>query len=63
MIYRVNQATVSRWLTNAREAVLSDVRRELRTMLALDSADVESYLRAARSDLDLGISSFFRATD
>lgn len=56
-LYKVNQATVSRWLANAREAVWADVRRELRASLRLDTGDVDSVLRAVRRDRDVSLSS------
>ena len=56
-MYNVNQATVSRWVSRARETIWDDVRRELRAKLALDNSAVDSILRTVRSDDDISLSS------
>lgn len=56
-MYQTHKSTVSRWLARAREEVLTDVRRRLAERLQLSSEELQSLLRAVRSQLDASISS------
>jgi RNA polymerase sigma-70 factor (ECF subfamily) len=56
-MYQTHKSTVSRWLARAREDVLIDVRRRLAEQLQLSSEELQSLLRAMRSQLDASISS------
>ncbi len=54
--HRVDQGTVSRWLTAARTRLLEDTRDQLAEHLKLPRAEVDSILRMAREDLSFSLS-------
>lgn len=56
-MYQTHKSTVSRWLARAREDVLTGVRRRLAERLQLSAEELQSLLRAVRSQLDASISS------
>jgi RNA polymerase sigma-70 factor (ECF subfamily) len=56
-MYTVNQATVSRWLANARTAVWSNVEAQLTRTLRLSASDVASLLRALAPNIDVSLGS------
>jgi RNA polymerase sigma-70 factor (ECF subfamily) len=62
-MYQTHKSTVSRWLARAREDVLTDVRRRLAERLQLSSEELQSLLRAVRSQLDASISSLLPRSD
>lgn len=55
-LYRVNGSTVRRWLTQARERVLADVRERLKVTLNIHSTEFESLMALVRSQIDLNLS-------
>ncbi len=59
--YGVHRATVARWLATARVKVLERTRLGLARGLGASAAEIESLLRAARSQLDVSISAVFRS--
>jgi RNA polymerase sigma-70 factor (ECF subfamily) len=54
-LYRVHRATAARWLERARDALVDDTRRRIRTHLEIEAAELESILRIVRSRLDLSV--------
>jgi RNA polymerase sigma-70 factor (ECF subfamily) len=48
----VHRATVVRWISRARQAILSETRERLRIELRLDDEEVESLLQAVQGDTD-----------
>lgn len=54
-LYQVHESTVSRWVTQAAEAVAGDARARLVARLALSPSNVDSIARLVRSQLDLSI--------
>ncbi|MFT3709820.1 MAG: sigma-70 family RNA polymerase sigma factor [Archangium sp.] len=52
-IYSVNKATVSRWLSEARESLEKRVRNSLVGRLGLSGVELESFILAMRSQLEL----------
>ncbi len=59
-LYRVHRATVARWLADARESVLREVKRQPQARHGLTDSELESLLRMARSNFDLSVSRVFR---
>lgn len=55
-IYGVNQTTVSRWLTKARQTVIVEAQQFLRIHLGISPDEVESLARLVASQLDLSVS-------
>jgi RNA polymerase sigma-70 factor, ECF subfamily len=62
-MYQTHKSTVSRWLARAREEILSDVRRRLAERLQLSSGELQSLLRAVRSQLDASLSTLLPRAD
>lgn len=58
-IYRVHQATASRWLDRARRTILAGTRRVLMEQLRVDRSEYESIMRLINSRLDVTLRSFF----
>ena len=56
VIYRVNRATVARWLVAIRTRLFNEVRAELATKHGLDTADVKSLYRIMEHDVHVTIS-------
>lgn len=54
-LHAVNKSTVSRWLTQVHEALAFRTRELLGEKLALDSAQLDSLMRALRSNLELSL--------
>ncbi len=54
-LYRVHRATAARWLTQARETLLTRTRRNLMHTGKMSESDCDSVLRLVRSQLDLTI--------
>jgi RNA polymerase sigma-70 factor (ECF subfamily) len=61
-VYGVTQPTVSRWMASAREHVLAETRRLLRTTLSLSEAEFESLSSLLVSQLDVSVSRILRRT-
>ncbi|HWM84659.1 MAG TPA: sigma-70 family RNA polymerase sigma factor [Kofleriaceae bacterium] len=55
-IYRVHRSTAARWLTRARELLLSGTRAGLMRELGLGASDVDSVIRLIQSNLDVSLS-------
>jgi len=56
-LYRVHQATASRWLERARSAILAGTRRALMDQLQVDRSEYESIMRLIKSRLDVTLRS------
>lgn len=54
-IYRVHRATAARWLAQARDDLIVDVRRRLSAELRLSDAEARSLIRLVQSQLDLSL--------
>ncbi len=54
-VYRVHRATGAGWLADARAALLTGVRTQLKDALRVDSAELDSLLRLIRSDLHVSL--------
>jgi RNA polymerase sigma-70 factor (ECF subfamily) len=54
-MYRVHRSTAARWLTRAREILLSETRAGLMRDLGLGAADVDSIIRLIQSNLDVSL--------
>jgi RNA polymerase sigma-70 factor (ECF subfamily) len=52
-MYGVHRATVARWITAAKQAVLERTRRRLMRELRLDAGDVDSLIRLVQSRIEL----------
>jgi RNA polymerase sigma-70 factor (ECF subfamily) len=60
-VYQVNKSTVSRWLDAAREALLARLGGTLEVRLGVAPAELESLMRALRSQVELDLSSLLRS--
>lgn len=58
-LYRVHEATVSRWLARIRENLLTRTRRRLADVLKVDSVEVDSIIRLIESQMEVSIRHFF----
>ncbi len=54
-LYGVHRATVSRWLVQGREHVLEGVREDLAQRLRIDSAELNSLLRAVGTQMSVSL--------
>jgi RNA polymerase sigma-70 factor (ECF subfamily) len=54
-LYRVHAATASRWLSAARGKLLEGIREALRARLGLQETEIDSFVGAARSGLELSL--------
>ncbi len=59
-VYRVSNATISRWLANARDNVIRETQRLLHEEVTLSPAEFESMAARVVSQLDLGVSRTLR---
>jgi RNA polymerase sigma-70 factor, ECF subfamily len=55
-MYRVHRSTAARWLTRARELLLTETRAGLMRQLGLAASDVDSVIRLIQSNLDVSLS-------
>ena len=55
-MYRVHRSTAARWLTRARELLLTETRAGLMRELGLGASDVDSVIRLIQSNLDVSLS-------
>jgi RNA polymerase sigma-70 factor (ECF subfamily) len=55
-IYGVSQPTVSRWFSQLRQLLLERTEQRLRSLLGVDSAELDSLVRLLHGQLDLSIS-------
>jgi RNA polymerase sigma-70 factor (ECF subfamily) len=51
LVYGVHRATVARWITAAREALVLHTRDEIKSQLAISEGEVSSILELIRSQL------------
>ena len=61
-VHDVSQATVSRWVTAARDAVHADASRLLHERLALSASELDALAGLVMSQLDVGVSCLLRQT-
>jgi RNA polymerase sigma-70 factor (ECF subfamily) len=61
-IYKVDRSTVSRWLADARHALLDGTERGLRERLGLAPAEVESMARLLTSQLEIDLPELLRTS-
>ena len=61
--YQVDKSTVSRWLSDARDVLLTSVRSELETRHGISRAEVDSLIRALNSGVELSLASLLRSED
>lgn len=54
-LFDVHRATAARWIVRARETLLASVKRELASLLAVDTRDAASLLRLVDSQLGLSL--------
>ena len=54
-IYGVNQSTITRWVSAARQHLTEELRRQLRDRLGAASAEVESLIRVMKGDIQFQI--------
>jgi RNA polymerase sigma-70 factor (ECF subfamily) len=59
-LHRVHRATAARWLADAREVVLVNVRKQMRLRCSLSDVELESLVSAVRDRFDLSISRVLR---
>jgi RNA polymerase sigma-70 factor (ECF subfamily) len=59
-IYRVHRATISRWVANARQTLLSATRERLAHSVQLTSTEVDDLMASAQSQLDVTFSTLMR---
>lgn len=57
-LYRVHKATVSRWLADTRDRLLTGTRTVLARRLKVDGAEIDSIMRLVQSRLELSIRRF-----
>lgn len=58
-LYGVNQSTVTRWLTRARETIAAETQRALRERLRLSASELESLVHLVGAELDVSIARCF----
>ena len=58
--FRVNRSTAHRWLTQAREILITGTKKRLMSELAISPAEVESVIRLVRSSLDVSLENVLR---
>ena len=54
-IHRVHRATATRWLAQARQVLLDELRRELAASMRIDRREVSSLVRLLRSQLEISL--------
>lgn len=60
VLYHVHRATIARWIQQARQELAEGVRLRLRERTDLNGAELDSFLGALPSQLDLSISRWLR---
>jgi RNA polymerase sigma-70 factor (ECF subfamily) len=61
-LYGVNQSTASRWLSDARQTVSSDMRTRLRERLRVSEAEMDSLFALLQSQLDVSFGRLLRTS-
>jgi RNA polymerase sigma-70 factor (ECF subfamily) len=59
-LYQVHAATAWRWITAARQMLISETRRLLAEKLKISATEMESLMGILRSQLDISIGFFLR---
>jgi RNA polymerase sigma-70 factor (ECF subfamily) len=54
-IYQISQATVSRWIANARDSIRRHAELELRKRLQANSSELESIAALLKSEFDMSL--------
>ena len=54
-VYAVHRATAARWVSSAREQLVSETRKQLATKLNLQSSELDSLMGAVRSNLSVSL--------
>jgi RNA polymerase sigma-70 factor len=62
-LFRVNQATISRWLKSARQRIYEETRRHLQSRLGLSTQEFTSFLAVLDSQLELSLSQLLGEKD
>lgn len=62
-LLKVNKSTISRRLTDARETILSSLRKSLASRLGIGRAEVDSMVNLVASQLDASLASLLRSTE
>ncbi|WP_052420637.1 sigma-70 family RNA polymerase sigma factor [Hyalangium minutum] len=62
-VYGVHRATVARWVTRGREALLTGTHQLLMERMRIGRGEAESIIGIVRSQLGLALGSIFRAAD
>lgn len=60
-LYQANQATVSRWITSARESIRRAAERELRKRLNTSVSEIQSIAALIRSQFDLSLARYLES--
>jgi RNA polymerase sigma-70 factor (ECF subfamily) len=60
VFYRVHGSTVRVWIKRLRTTILDETRRRLRERLAVGRSELDSVMRAIRSDMDVSISRYLK---
>jgi RNA polymerase sigma-70 factor (ECF subfamily) len=58
--YQVNRGTILRWLARVRRRILAETQRQLGERLRLSPSELNSLMRALRSDLHLSLNRLLR---
>lgn len=62
-LYQVNQSTISRWLTSAKQRVFDETKALLQRRLRLSPGEFESILRVLNSQIDVSLSRILKKED
>jgi RNA polymerase sigma-70 factor, ECF subfamily len=54
-LYQINQASVSRWISNARESIRRSAERELRSRLKVSASEIHSIAALIKSQFDISL--------
>lgn len=54
-LYRINQASVSRWIANARESIRRSAERELRRRLDANASEIQSIAALIKSQFEMSL--------
>jgi RNA polymerase sigma-70 factor (ECF subfamily) len=58
--WRIGRSTAARWLVSARKSLLEGTRARLKETLSIESVELDSLMRAARSDLYVSVERLLR---
>lgn len=62
-LYKVDRATVTRWLTKIRSALLSETRKRMQTRLGIKTGELDSIMRLIESRLDVSVQRMLESRD